>query len=659
MVDNHKKPIIQMRDVVKVYASGKEPFTALQDINLEINQGEFLGITGKSGAGKTTLLNMISGVSELTSGEVLFNSNLNGNGNHGGQTLSIHNLKEDALALWRGENIGIIYQSFELMPTLNLVQNVMLPPDFVGSYRPVISKEKALELLDMVDILEHAYKIPAHISGGQKQRVAIARALVNDPLLIIADEPTGNLDSVTAERILQIFEKLVDQGKTVVMVTHDESLAPRFSRRLHIVDGVIENPNTNGRTEPVKPTPEAILQEPEEALPTGSNGGSSKIADGVAGIRQSGPKRKPVESDHPAILLRGVDKVYKNAAGKFVALKSIDMQIDYGQFISIVGKSGSGKSTLINMITGIDFPTAGEVVVGGQHIYKMSESKRALWRGRNMGVVFQFFQLLPTLTLLENTMLPMDYCKVYTIQERPKRAMELLAMVGLEEQAHKLPSSVSSGQQQSAAIARSLATDPAIILADEPTGNLDSRSAENILNLFEELAASGKTVMIVTHDPSITQRTDQTVILSDGEIIDQTVARALPLLTHPQMLDATHRANKVVYPPLTTIIRQGEPVDHFSMIVEGEVEIVVSNDGCSEISLACLGPGQFFGEVELTSGQNSIASVRASKHGTELAELPKDEFYNLIDGSPLTRDALRKVADNRLTENRNRRKTDC
>jgi putative ABC transport system ATP-binding protein len=180
-----------------------------------------------------------------------------------------------------------------------------------------------------------------------------------------------------------------------------------------------------------------------------------------------------VQKDHPAIILRGVDKVYENAAGKFVALKSIDLQIDYGQFISIVGKSGSGKSTLINMITGIDFPTAGEVVVGGQHIYKMSESQRAFWRGRNLGVVFQFFQLLPTLTLLENTMLPMDYCKVYSIQERPDRAMELLAIVGLEEQANKLPASVSSGQQQSAAIARALATDPAIILADEPTGNLD------------------------------------------------------------------------------------------------------------------------------------------------------------------------------------------
>ena len=655
MTDAKQKTLIQMRDVDKAYTTGEGLFYALKDINVDINQGEFLGITGKSGAGKTTLLNMISGVSELTSGEVLFHGPQNGNGRSENETVSIHTLNEDKLALWRGENIGIIYQSFELMPTLNLVQNVMLPPDLIGSYRPRRSKGKALELLELVEILEHAYKIPAHISGGQKQRVAIARALVNDPPLIIADEPTGNLDSVTAETIFQIFENLVKQGKTVVMVTHDESLAPRFTRRLHIVDGVVGAHPANGSAL-VSQTLVTIDVDPSTPR---SNGRSPALLDAQAPCVETVPEQKVSQRDHPAFLLRGVDKVYENAAGKFVALKSIDMQIDYGQFISIVGKSGSGKSTLINMITGIDFPTAGEVVVGGQHIYEMSESQRAAWRGRNMGVVFQFFQLLPTLSLMENVMLPMDYCKVYTIQERPKRAMELLAMVGLEDQAHKLPTMVSSGQQQSAAIARSLATNPDIILADEPTGNLDSRSAETVLNLFEELATSGKTIMIVTHDPSITQRTDQTVILSDGEIIDQTVARALPLLTHPQMMAATRQAIRQEYSPLTTIIRQGDSVDHFSMIVEGEVEIVVSGDDCGEMSLACLGPGQFFGEVELTHGDHSIASVRASKSGAKVAVLPRNEFFKLIDGSPLTRDAIRGVAETRIAENKRRRKTDC
>lgn len=430
-------------------------------------------------------------------------------------------MKEDKLALWRGENLGIVYQSFELMPTLSLVENVMLPPDFSGGYHPIISKQRALELLELVEIAEHAYKIPAHISGGQKQRVAIARALVNDPQLIIADEPTGNLDSATADIILGIFEKLVDQGKTIIMVTHDQGFVPRFSRHLQIVDGTLSNPAAEDSALAKRPvTPLAPVSE-HKRIPLGPVPGPLKI--------QAASIIHPQET--PAIVLRNVEKVYENAAEKFVALRSINLQLNYGQFISIVGKSGCGKSTLLNMITGIDHPTAGEVLIGNKPIYQMSESQRALWRGQNIGVVFQFFQLLPTLTLLENAMLPMDYCDIYPFSERPERAMALLEMVGLADQARKRPAAVSSGQQQSAAIARALATDPPLILADEPTGNLDSRAADKILTLFENLASRGKTVLIVTHDPSITQRTDQTIILSDGKIVDTITPRALQKAT--------------------------------------------------------------------------------------------------------------------------------
>jgi len=236
MTGNNHPPIIHLRDVVKAYSTGEGPFLALNDVNIDIQQGEFLGITGKSGAGKTTLLNMISGVSELTSGEVIFHGADNGSLT---SAIPIQSLNEDELALWRGKNVGIIYQSFELMPTLNLVENVMLPPDFLGSYRPTISKERALELLELVDILEHAYKIPAHISGGQKQRVAIARALANDPPILVADEPTGNLDSRAAESIFQLFESLVANGKTILMVTHDNELAARVPRSITLADGLI------------------------------------------------------------------------------------------------------------------------------------------------------------------------------------------------------------------------------------------------------------------------------------------------------------------------------------------------------------------------------------------------------------------------------------
>jgi putative ABC transport system ATP-binding protein len=384
MIGKNQHPIIHLRDVVKAYKTGEGPFLALSDVNIDIQQGEFLGITGKSGAGKTTLLNMISGISELTSGEVIFHGANNGSPT---TTIPIHTLNEDQLALWRGENVGIIYQSFELMPTLTLIENVMLPPDFLGNYRPIISKERALELLELVDIVEHAYKIPAHISGGQKQRVAIARAMVNDPALIIADEPTGNLDSVTAETIFQIFKKLVDQGKTIVMVTHDESLAPRFSRRLHIVDGVVGNPPENGSGQVM------VSEDVDHPGSPQDDGNHRESLETAVPCDEIVFERVESKQDYPAIVLRDVDKVYVNAAGEFVALKSVNMQLSYGQFISIVGKSGCGKSTLLNMITGIDHPTAGEVIVGNEHIYEMGKSERALWRGKNMGVVFQFFQL--------------------------------------------------------------------------------------------------------------------------------------------------------------------------------------------------------------------------------------------------------------------------
>jgi putative ABC transport system ATP-binding protein len=220
------------------------------------------------------------------------------------------------------------------------------------------------------------------------------------------------------------------------------------------------------------------------------------------------------------IEMRGIVKTFKNAAGEFTALRGVDLTIYRGEFVSIVGKSGSGKSTLLNMITGIDHPTKGQMVIGGRDIYRgVTESQRSRWRGRNLGIVFQFFQLLPMLTLLENVMLSMDFAEMYDFDERPTRAMDMLKLVGLEQFANKLPVLVSTGQQQLAAIARALACDPPLLVADEPTGNLDSKSANTIIDLFEELSRRGKTVLMVTHDPSLTSRTTRNVVIADGLIV--------------------------------------------------------------------------------------------------------------------------------------------
>jgi putative ABC transport system ATP-binding protein len=229
-------------------------------------------------------------------------------------------------------------------------------------------------------------------------------------------------------------------------------------------------------------------------------------------------------ADGHLIDLRDVTKDYVTDAGPFRALKSVSLQVDRGEFIAVVGRSGSGKSTLMNMITGIDRPTSGSVVIGGTNLPGLSESKVAQWRGRTVGVIFQFFQLLPTLTVVENVMLPMDFAGLWTPRERQQRAMHLLELVELADQANKLPSSTSGGQQQRAAIARSLANDPPLIVADEPTGNLDSTTAEDVFTLFKTLVDEGRTIVMVTHDPDLAIRTRRTVHMVDGEILDGTLA---------------------------------------------------------------------------------------------------------------------------------------
>jgi putative ABC transport system ATP-binding protein len=220
------------------------------------------------------------------------------------------------------------------------------------------------------------------------------------------------------------------------------------------------------------------------------------------------------------IQLRGLVKTYVSAAGAFPALRGVDLDFHEGEFVSVVGRSGSGKSTLLNMLTGIDRPTSGSVHIAGTDIHRLREGEMARWRGHNMGIVFQFYQLLPTLSLIENTMLPMDLCSTYPREEREERALELLGLVGLREHAYKMPGAVSGGQQQCAALARALANDPPIIVADEPTGNLDSRAADAVVALLEGAADRGKTVIMVTHDPRLARRASRTVMLADGRVVD-------------------------------------------------------------------------------------------------------------------------------------------
>lgn len=221
----------------------------------------------------------------------------------------------------------------------------------------------------------------------------------------------------------------------------------------------------------------------------------------------------------PVVSLRSIGKTYETPAGPFAALAGINLDLTAGAFLAVVGKSGSGKTTLANLLTGIDSATSGEIRFGDVLLNGKSEEELTAWRGRNVGVVFQFFQLLPTLTVMENVMLPMDFCSVGRAEERRPRALALLEKLGIAEQADKLPADLSGGQQQRAAIARALANDPPLLVADEPTGNLDSRTTNDVIDLFLGLTNEGRTVVMVTHERDLASYFTDTIELADGRMV--------------------------------------------------------------------------------------------------------------------------------------------
>jgi len=226
------------------------------------------------------------------------------------------------------------------------------------------------------------------------------------------------------------------------------------------------------------------------------------------------------------LIASGLGKTYVGGAGTFLALSGVSFEARAGEFITIVGKSGSGKSTLVNLIAGIDRPSSGTISIDGNSIGTMDERSLARWRGKHIGVVFQFFQLLPTLTIAENVMLPMDFCNQWPVRQRRERAIGLLERVGIAGQADKLPSALSGGQQQRAAIARAIANDPKVIVADEPTGNLDSQTAAEVFQLFSGLVAEGKTVLMVTHERDLSAYANREILLVDGRVVQREAINA-------------------------------------------------------------------------------------------------------------------------------------
>ena len=355
--------------------------------------------------------------------------------------------------------------------------------------------------------------------------------------------------------------------------------------------------------------------------------------------------------DEYLIQIRDVVKAFETEAGEFLALKNIKLAIGEGEFVGVIGKSGSGKSTLINMISGIDRPTKGEIYIGGSPVHTFSEGEMAKWRGRNLGIVFQFFQLLPILTVLENVMLPMDFCQFYNPRRRRERALQVLELVGVAEHAHKLPAQLSGGEQQRVAIARALANDPPIILADEPTGNLDSKTSERVFQLFEELVASGKTIIMVTHDSDQSKRVKRTIVIADGEIIEEYLAKTFPSLTQQQLIWATSKLQPQKYPPGSVIIQKGESAEKFYIVTKGYVEVILETRDGQEFTVSRIHAGQYFGEIGLMKGGASMATVRAAADSdVEVASLDRKSFTELISESTATKEEIHRIAQERLKE---------
>jgi ABC-type lipoprotein export system ATPase subunit len=368
------------------------------------------------------------------------------------------------------------------------------------------------------------------------------------------------------------------------------------------------------------------------------------------------PKAPPSNGKQPLIELHNIQKSYKTAVGDYPALKGVNLQINAGEFVSVIGKSGSGKTTLINMITGIDRPTSGEVWVNGTAVHTLTESQMARWRGKNLGIVFQFFQLLPIISVVENVMLPMDFCRSYPLREREARALHLLDLVGLADHAYKLPSALSGGQQQRVAIARALANDPPIVIADEPTGNLDSKTAESVFALFNELVSQGKTIIIVTHDSGLAKRANRTALITDGEIVNEYVAKALPTFTAAQLLEATRKVKARQYEPGALILSEGKSSDTFYIVSKGTVEVVLPRPNQSDVIALQLGPGKYFGEMEFFHEHKNKASIRAYEGGpVEVLAMDYESLNALLKESEPTREALLEAAEQHERENIKRR----
>ncbi len=489
--DQSEKPItIVARSLSKYFKNKDEIIKAVDEVNFTFTEQQFITIVGPSGSGKSSLLYILGGLDQATAGELTIDG------------VDVRHLSEHEEHQFRRTKLGFVFQSFYLLSHLTALENVMLPMELAKELSSTEIRERAHELLLEVGISENRHNHrPTKLSGGQKQRVAIARALANNPKIILADEPTGNLDARTSTRIVQLLKRLATQGKTVIVVTHDRAITRVADVRLEMEDGKL------------RPMPKYV--------------GTTPVVKKSSRINQA--------EKATTIVAEGVSKYFKQHNSVIKAVDDVSFTFTEQQFIAITGPSGSGKSTLLYVLAGLDKATQGELLVDDVNVTQLVGRKENAFRRRKLGFVFQSFHLLPHLTALENVILPMELLGGKSGEEMRERARTLLFQVGINEERHSYkPDKLSGGQKQRVAIARALANDPKIILADEPTGNLDTYNSNRVVEVLKSLADQGKTVIVVTHNKTIAREADICLEMIDGRIrgAGNTVVPVRPLITH-------------------------------------------------------------------------------------------------------------------------------
>ncbi|MEY2473357.1 MAG: putative transport system ATP-binding protein [Actinomycetota bacterium] len=508
----------ELHDVVKSYGDGAAALRAVDGISLKIDAGEFVVIEGPSGSGKSTLLQMLGALDRPSAGSVLFEGD------------DLATMRDSKLATLRLRTFGFVFQQFNLIPTLSAVENVESALAPLGGSRRK-KHERALRLLNGVGLSDRADHLPSMLSGGEQQRVAIARALSKGPRVILADEPTGNLDTRTGSEIMAILRRLSkENGQTVVLITHDPEIAARAPRVVRVRDGrVVADASGKELIEaaaamPARLTLPPITTDPqpnsELGAPSPEKRDSTRPVPESAADKWVPTANTPRWTTDPLLHAEGVVKHYVSIESEddVVGIDGVSLIVHEGEFVAITGPSGSGKTTLLNCLSGLDRIDRGRVLICGQTVHDLSDKQQSHLRSEVMGFIFQNWNLVPVFSAVENVELPLLLNGVKPDEAR-KQAITTLERIGLGHRVHHHPNALSGGEQQRVAIARALSASPALVWADEPTGNLDSATAESVMKLLRELNDDGLAIVLVTHDESIAEQATRRLYIRDGKLL--------------------------------------------------------------------------------------------------------------------------------------------